>query len=60
MLSMQLFVISDGILILVSAGSKQFMDSKMVFRCPISLSSLHLSTKLIRYLVFCIIIIITI
>jgi hypothetical protein len=56
MLSTQLFVINEGILAFVSAGNKQFMDSKIAIRCPISRSSRHLSTKLIKYLVFSIIV----
>jgi hypothetical protein len=56
MSSMQLFVINEGILVFVSAGNKQFMDSKIATRCPISRSSRHLSTKLFKYLVFCIIV----
>jgi len=58
MLSIQLFVISEGIVIFVSVGSKEFMDSKIAIRFPISLSSRHLSAKPIRYLVFGIIVII--
>jgi hypothetical protein len=58
MLSIQLFVISEGIVIFVSVGSKQFMDSRIATRFPMSLSSRHLSAKPIRYLAFCIIVII--
>jgi hypothetical protein len=58
MLSIQLFVISEGIVTFVSVGSKQFMDSKIAIRFPISLSSRHLSAKPIIYLVFGIIVII--
>jgi len=58
MLSIQVFVISEGIVIFVSVGSKQFMDSRIATRFPISLSSLHLSAKPIRYLAFCIIVIV--
>jgi len=53
MLSMQLFVMREGILNFVSTGNKQFRDSKIAIRCPMSFSSRHFSTKLIRYLVFC-------
>jgi hypothetical protein len=58
MLSIQLFVISEGIVTFVSVGSKQFMDSKIAIRFPISLSARHLSAKPIIYLVFGIIVII--
>jgi hypothetical protein len=53
MLSTPLFVMREGILNFVSTGNKQFMNSKIAIRCPISLSSRHFSTKLIRYFVFC-------
>jgi len=57
MLSMQLFVMREGILNFVSIGNKQFMDSKIAIRCSMSVSSRHFSTKLIKYLVFCVIVI---
>jgi hypothetical protein len=57
MLSMQVFVMREGIPNFVSIGNKQFMDSKIAIRCPMSVSSRHFSTKLIKYLVFCVIVI---
>jgi hypothetical protein len=55
MLSTQLFVMRDGIINFVSVGNKQLITSKIAIRCPISFSSRHFSTKLIRCGVFCII-----
>jgi hypothetical protein len=52
-LSMQVFVIKDGIFSFVSIGNKLLMNSKIEILCLISCSSRHLSTKLIIYFVFC-------
>jgi len=52
-LSMQVFVIKDGIFSFVSIGNKLLINSKIEILCLISCSSRHLSTKLIIYFVFC-------
>lgn len=52
-LSMQVFVIKDGIFSFVSTGNKLLINSRIEILRLISCSSRHLSTKLIIYFVYC-------
>jgi len=57
MLSMQVFVMREGIVNFVSKGSEQLIASKIATLWPMSFlcSRRHFSTKFSRYVAFCII-----